>query len=219
MAKVSKRYAEAAKLVDRSKTYSIEEAVKLSKETSKTKFDASVEVSFRLNVDPRHADQQIRGAMVLPNGTGKTQRVCVVAQGEKEKEAQAAGADFVGGADIIEKISKGWFDFDVLVATPDMMGQLGRLGRVLGPKGLTRGVGKGVEEIKKGKVTYRVDKEGNVNLAIGKTSFTDEALVENFNAIFNTIAKARPATVKGAYMKNLVVSTTMGPGIHVEIVK
>ena len=206
----------------------IEEAVKLAKETSKTKFDASVEVSFRLNVDPRHADQQIRGAMVLPNGTGKTQRVCVVAQGEKEKEAQAAGADFVGGADIIEKISKGWFDFDVLVATPDMMGQLGRLGRVLGPKGLmpnpktgtvTMDVAKAVDEIKKGKVTYRVDKEGNVNLAIGKTSFTDEALVENFNAIFNTIAKARPATVKGAYMKNLVVSTTMGPGIHVEIVK
>mgnify|MGYP000432249231 CR=1 FL=1 len=218
MAKVSKRYAEAAKLVDRSKTYSIEEAVKLAKETSKTKFDASVEVSFRLNVDPRHADQQIRGAMVLPNGTGKTQRVCVVAQGEKEKEAQAAGADFVGGADIIEKISKGWFDFDVLVATPDMMGQLGRLGRVLGPKGLMD-VAKAIDEIKKGKVTYRVDKEGNVNLAIGKTSFTDEALVENFNAIFNTIAKARPATVKGAYMKNLVVSTTMGPGIHVEIVK
>ena len=218
MAKVSKRYAEAAKLVDRSKTYSIEEAVKLAKETSKTKFDASVEVSFRLNVDPRHADQQIRGAMVLPNGTGKTQRVCVVAQGEKEKEAQAAGADFVGGADIIEKISKGWFDFDVLVATPDMMGQLGRLGRVLGPKGLMD-VAKAIDEIKKGKVTYRVDKEGNVNLAIGKTSFTDEALVENFNAIFNTIAKARPATVKGAYMKILVVSTTMGPGIHVEIVK
>lgn len=156
------------------------------------------------------------------------QRVCVVAQGEKEKEAQAAGADFVGGADIIEKISKGWFDFDVLVATPDMMGQLGRLGRVLGPKGLmpnpktgtvTMDVAKAIDEIKKGKVTYRVDKEGNINLAIGKTSFTDEALVENFNAIFNTIAKARPATVKGAYMKNLVVSTTMGPGIHVEIVK
>ena len=210
MAKVSKRYAEAAKLVDRSKTYSIEEAVKLAKETSKTKFDASVEVSFRLNVDPRHADQQIRGAMVLPNGTGKTQRVCVVAQGEKEKEAQAAGADFVGGADIIEKISKGWFDFDVLVATPDMMGQLGRLGRVLGPKGLMPNPKTG---------TYRVDKEGNINLAIGKTSFTEEALVENFNAIFNTIAKARPATIKGAYMKNLVVSTTMGPGIHVEIVK
>ena len=185
MAKVSKRYAEAAKLVDRSKTYSIEEAVKLAKETSKTKFDASVEVSFRLNVDPRHADQQIRGAMVLPNGTGKTQRVCVVAQGEKEKEAQAAGADFVGGADIIEKISKGWFDFDVLVATPDMMGQLGRLGRVLGPKGLmpnpktgtvTMDVAKAIDEIKKGKVTYRVDKEGNINLAIGKTSFTEEAL-------------------------------------------
>ena len=228
MAKVSKRYAEAAKLVDRSKTYSIEEAVKLAKETSKTKFDASVEVSFRLNVDPRHADQQIRGAMVLPNGTGKTQRVCVVAQGEKEKEAQAAGADFVGGADIIEKISKGWFDFDVLVATPDMMGQLGRLGRVLGPKGLmpnpktgtvTMDVAKAVDEIKKGKVTYRVDREGNLNVIIGKASFDNDKLVENFKAIYGVIAKARPAAVKGTYMKKIVLSSTMGPGIPVTVEK
>ena len=226
MAKVSKRYAEAAKLVDRSKTYSIEEAVKLAKETSKTKFDASVEVSFRLNVDPRHADQQIRGAMVLPNGTGKTQRVCVVAQGEKEKEAQAAGADFVGGADIIEKISKGWFDFDVLVATPDMMGQLGRLGRVLGPKGLmpnpktgtvTMDVTKAIDEIKKGKVEYRVDKDGNINVMIGKLSFADEALAENYKAIYDVLVKARPAAVKGAFIKNLVLSTSMGPGIKLEI--
>lgn len=226
MAKVSKRYAEAAKLVDRSKTYSIEEAVKLAKETSKTKFDASVEVSFRLNVDPRHADQQIRGAMVLPNGTGKTQRVCVVAQGEKEKEAQAAGADFVGGADIIEKISKGWFDFDVLVATPDMMGQLGRLGRVLGPKGLmpnpktgtvTMDVTKAIEEIKKGKVEYRVDKDGNINCLIGKSSFSDEALAENFKALYDAILKARPATVKGAYVKSVTVSSTMGPGVKVVV--
>lgn len=224
MAKVSKRYAEAAKLVDRSKTYSIEEAVKLAKETSKTKFDASVEVSFRLNVDPRHADQQIRGAMVLPNGTGKTQRVCVVAQGEKEKEAQAAGADFVGGADIIEKISKGWFDFDVLVATPDMMGQLGRLGRVLGPKGLmpnpksgtvTMDVANAVDEIKKGKVTYRVDRDGNLNIMIGKISFEEAQIVENFNAIYTRIVKARPSTVKGTYMRNCVLTSTMGPAIHI----
>lgn len=226
MAKVSKRYAEAAKLVDRSKTYSIEEAVKLAKETSKTKFDASVEVSFRLNVDPRHADQQIRGAMVLPNGTGKTQRVCVVAQGEKEKEAQAAGADFVGGADIIEKISKGWFDFDVLVATPDMMGQLGRLGRVLGPKGLmpnpktgtvTMNVANAVDEIKKGKVEYRVDKEANINVMIGKCSFDTEKLYENFKTLYNVIMKARPASVKGNYVLNVVLSSNMGPGIRVEL--
>ena len=226
MAKVSKRYAEAVKLVDRSKTYSIEEAVKLAKETSKTKFDASVEVSFRLNVDPRHADQQIRGAMVLPNGTGKTQRVCVVAQGEKEKEAQAAGADFVGGADIIEKISKGWFDFDVLVATPDMMGQLGRLGRVLGPKGLmpnpktgtvTPDVAKAIDEIKKGKVEYRVDKDGNLNVMIGKVSFTEQALAENYKALYDQIVRVKPATVKGAYIKGVTISTTMGPGIKVTV--
>ena len=228
MAKKSKRYLEAAKLVDSSKSYSIEEAVALLKKVATSKMDESVELSFNLNVDPRHADQLIRGAMVLPNGTGKTQTVAVVADGEKAKEAQEAGADFVGDQDLIDKISKGWFGFDVLVATPNMMGKLGRLGRVLGPKGLmpnpktgtvTMDVANAVDEIKKGKVTYRVDKEGNINLAIGKTSFTDEALVENFNAIFNTIAKARPATVKGAYMKNLVVSTTMGPGIHVEMVK
>ena len=224
MAKVSKRYAEAAKLVDRSKTYSIEEAVKLAKETSKTKFDASVEVSFRLNVDPRHADQQIRGAMVLPNGTGKTQRVCVVAQGEKEKEAQAAGADFVGGADIIEKISKGWFDFDVLVATPDMMGQLGRLGRVLGPKGLmpnpktgtvTMDVAKAVNESKGGKVNYRTDKDGNVHLPIGRVSFDSAKLVENYEAIHALLLRMRPSVVKGTYVKNCVVSSTMGPAVKV----
>ena len=224
MAKVSKRYAEAAKLVDRSKTYSIEEAVKLAKETSKTKFDASVEVSFRLNVDPRHADQQIRGAMVLPNGTGKTQRVCVVAQGEKEKEAQAAGADFVGGADIIEKISKGWFDFDVLVATPDMMGQLGRLGRVLGPKGLmpnpktgtvTMDVTKAIKEIKSGKVEYRLDKTNIIHLGFGKVSFGAEKLAENYDAIMGAIIKAKPAAAKGQYIRSVSVSTTMGPGLYI----
>ena len=228
MAKVSKRYAEAAKLVDRSKTYSIEEAVKLAKETSKTKFDASVEVSFRLNVDPRHADQQIRGAMVLPNGTGKTQRVCVVAQGEKEKEAQAAGADFVGGADIIEKISKGWFDFDVLVATPDMMGQLGRLGRVLGPKGLmpnpktgtvTMDVTKAVNDIKAGKIEYRLDKANIIHCPVGKASFTAEQLNDNFNTLMDAIVKAKPASAKGTYMKSVTVTSTMGPGIKVNTLK
>ena len=228
MAKVGKKYAEAAKKVDRSKTYSVAEAVKLAKETNVAKFDASVEVSFKLNVDPRHADQQIRGAMVLPHGTGKTQRVCVITQGPKEQEAKDAGADFVGGKELLEDIQKGWFDFDVIVATPNMMGELGKLGRVLGPKGLmpnpktgtvTMDVAKAVEDIKKCKVEYRVDKEGNINLMIGKVSFDDEKLVDNFNAIYNTIVKARPAAVKGAFIKNLVLSTTMGPGIHVEIVK
>lgn len=228
MAKVGKKYAEAAKLVDRSKAYTIEEAVALAKQTSTVKFDASVEVSFRLNVDPRHADQQIRGAMVLPNGTGKSQKVCVITQGAKEQEAKDAGADYVGGSELLDQISKGWFDFDVIVATPDMMGQLGKLGRLLGPKGLmpnpktgtvTMDVAKAIEDIKKGKVEYRVDKEGNINLMIGKTSFEDRALVENFKAIYGTIAKARPAAVKGTYIKNLVLSTTMGPGIHVAVEK
>ena len=228
MAKVGKKYAEAAKLVDRSKSYSIEEAVALAKQTNYAKFDASVEVSFRLNVDPRHADQQIRGAMVLPNGTGKSQKVLVITQGAKEQEAKDAGADFVGGKEMLDEIQKGWFGFDVIVATPDMMGQLGRLGRVLGPKGLmpnpktgtlTMDIAKAVEDIKKGKVEYRVDKEGNINLMIGKTSFDDQALVENFKAIYSTIAKARPAAVKGTYIKNLVLSTTMGPGIHVSVEK
>lgn len=228
MAKVGKRFAEAAKLVDRSKTYAIEEAVALAKQTSTVKFDASVEVSFRLNVDPRHADQQIRGAMVLPNGTGKSQKVCVITQGAKEQEAKDAGADYVGGSELLDQISKGWFDFDVIVATPDMMGQLGKLGRLLGPKGLmpnpktgtvTMDVAKAIEDIKKGKVEYRVDKEGNINLMIGKTSFEDQALVENFKAIYSTIAKARPAAVKGTYIKNLVLSTTMGPGIRVVVEK
>lgn len=228
MAKVSKRYAEAAKLVDRSKLYTIEEAVALAKQTSTTKFDASVEVSFNLNVDPRHAEQQIRGAMVLPNGTGKTQRVCVIAQGEKEKIALEAGADVVGSDEIIQNIQKGWLEFDVLIATPDMMGKLGRLGRILGPKGLmpnpktgtvTQDVAKAIDEVKKGKVTYRVDREGNINVLIGKTSFTEEQLIENFKAIYKVIAKARPTVVKGTYMKNLVLSTTMGPGIHVTVEK
>ncbi|WP_273402146.1 50S ribosomal protein L1 [Traorella massiliensis] len=224
MAKVGKKYSEAAKLVDRSKTYTIEEAVALVKKASFEKFDASVEVSYNLNVDPRHADQQIRGAMVLPNGTGRTQRVCVIANGPQEQEAKDAGADYVGGKELIEQISKGWFEFDVLVAIPSMMGELGKLGRLLGPKGLmpnpktgtvTMDVKKAVEDIKKGKVEYRVDKEGNINLLIGKVSFDEEKLVENFKAINDTILRARPAAVKGAFVKNCTISSTMGPGVKV----
>ncbi|MEY8380256.1 50S ribosomal protein L1 [Ileibacterium valens] len=226
MAKKSKRFAEASKLVDKTKTYTVEEAVALAKKASTAKFDETVEVSFNLNVDPRHADQQIRGAMVLPNGTGKSQTVAVVAEGDKAKEAEEAGADFVGADDLIEKIQSGWLGFDVLIATPNMMGKLGKLGRMLGPKGLmpnpktgtvTMDVTNAVNEVKKGKITYRVDKAGNINCLIGKVSFDDGKLVENFQALYDVIKKARPAKVKGTYMKNLVLSTSMGPGIHVEI--
>ena len=224
MAKKSKRYLEAAKLVDSSKSYSIEEAVALLKKVATSKMDESVELSFNLNVDPRHADQLIRGAMVLPNGTGKTQTVAVVADGEKAKEAQEAGADFVGDQDLIDKISKGWFGFDVLVATPNMMGKLGRLGRVLGPKGLmpnpktgtvTMDVANAVDGIKKGKVTYRVDRDGNLNVMIGKASFDEEKLIENFKAIYTRIVKARPSSIKGTYMNTCVLTSTMGPAIHI----
>lgn len=228
MAKTSKRYRAAAEKVDFEKAYPVAEAVALAKELASAKFDETVELCFNLNVDPRHADQQIRGAMVLPNGTGKTQKVAVVAEGDKAREAEEAGADFVGSDEMIQKIQGGWMDFDVLITTPNMMGKLGRLGRILGPKGLmpnpktgtvTMDVANAVNEVKKGKVTYRVDKDGNINVLIGKVSFDDGKLVENFNAIFNTILKARPTKVKGTYMKNLVLSTTMGPGIKVEIVK
>ena len=224
MAKRSKRYQEAAKLVDSSKKYTIDEAVALLKKTASSKMDESVEVCFNLNVDPRHADQLIRGALVLPNGTGKTQKVAVVAEGDKAKEAQDAGADFVGGQELIDQISGGWFDFDVLVATPNLMGKLGRLGRVLGPKGLmpnpksgtvTMDVANAVEEIKKGQVTYRVDRDGNLNIMIGKISFEEAQIVENFNAIYTRIVKARPSTVKGTYMRNCVLTSTMGPAIHI----
>ena len=221
-----KKYTAALAQIERTKTYSIDEAVALAKKTSVTKFDSSVEVSFFLNVDPRQAEQNIRGAMVLPNGTGRTQRVLVITQGEKEEEAKNAGADFVGGADMIQKIQQGWFDFDVIVATPDMMGQLGKLGRVLGPKGLmpnpktgtvTMNVADAVEQIKKGKIEYRVDKDGNINVMIGKCSFTEAALAENFKALYNQILRVKPASVKGSYIKGLTVSTTMGPGIRVTV--
>ncbi|MCM3706646.1 50S ribosomal protein L1 [Paenibacillus sp. FSL R5-0490] len=225
MAKKSKKYAEAVKLVDSSKAYPIAEAIELTKKTNFAKFDATVEVAFRLGVDPKKADQQIRGAVVLPNGTGKTQRVLVFAKGEKAKEAEAAGADFVGDSEYINKISQGWFDFDVIVATPDMMGEVGKLGRVLGPKGLmpnpktgtvTFDVQKAVNEIKAGKVEYRVDKAGNIHVPIGKVSFEDEKLVENFNTIFDTMMKVKPAAAKGTYMKNVSVTSTMGPGVKVD---
>ncbi|EIJ80031.1 50S ribosomal protein L1 [Bacillus methanolicus PB1] len=225
MAKKGKKYLEAAKLVDRSKAYAIEEAIDLVKKTSIVKFDATVEAAFRLGVDPRKADQQIRGAVVLPNGTGKTQRVLVFAKGEKAKEAEAAGADYVGDSEYINKINQGWFEFDVIVATPDMMGEVGKLGRVLGPKGLmpnpktgtvTFDVERAVKEIKAGKVEYRVDKAGNIHVPIGKTSFESEKLVENFNTIFETMLKVKPAAAKGTYMKNVTVTSTMGPGIKVD---
>ena len=201
------------------------EAVELVKKTSTTKFDASVEVAFRLGVDPKKADQQLRGAVVLPNGTGKTQRVLVFAKGEKAKEAEAAGADYVGDTEYINKISGGWFEFDVIVATPDMMGEVGKLGRTLGPKGLmpnpktgtvTFDVAKAVGEIKAGKVEYRVDKAGNVHVPIGKVSFEDEKLVENFNTIFDTMVKVKPAAAKGTYMKNVAITSTMGPSVKID---
>ncbi|EIP8073291.1 50S ribosomal protein L1 [Enterococcus faecalis] len=225
MAKKSKKMQEALKKVDATKAYSVEEAVALAKDTNIAKFDATVEVAYKLNVDPKKADQQIRGAVVLPNGTGKTQTVLVFAKGEKAKEAEAAGADFVGDDDMVAKIQGGWFDFDVVVATPDMMATVGKLGRVLGPKGLmpnpktgtvTMDVTKAVEEVKAGKVTYRVDKAGNIHVPIGKVSFDNEKLIENFNTINDVLLKAKPSTAKGQYIKNISVTTTFGPGIHVD---
>lgn len=225
MAKKSKQYQTALKQVDVTKAYSVEEAVALVKEIDFAKFDATVEVAYRLGVDPKKADQQIRGAVVLPNGTGKTQRVLVFAKGEKAKEAEAAGADYVGESDLVQKISGGWFDFDVIVATPDMMGEVGRLGRVLGPKGLmpnpktgtvTMDVTKAVNEIKAGKVTYRVDKAGNVQAPIGKVSFSTDKLIENFKTINDTMLKVKPSSAKGQYIKNITVTTTFGHGVKVD---
>ena len=220
-----KKYVEAVSKIEKGKAYTKEEAAKLVKETSVSKFVSSVEIAVRLNLDTKKADQQLRGAIVLPNGTGKTKKVLVVARGENAKKAEAAGADFVGDVDILEKIEKeNWFGFDVMIATPDMMPLLGKLGKVLGPKGLmpnpktgtvTMDVAKAVNEIKKGKVEYRVDKEGNINCLIGKLSFTDEALAENYKALYDVILRARPAAVKGAYMKNVVLTSTMGPGVRV----
>ena len=218
MAKKSKKMQDALKKVDSSKVYPVAEAVALAKETNIAKFDATVEVAYRLNVDPKKADQQIRGAVVLPNGTGKTQTVLVFAKGDKAKEAEAAGADFVGDDDMVQKIQNGWFDFDVVVATPDMMATVGRLGRVLGPKGLMPNpkTGTVTMDVTKAKVTYRVDKAGNIHVPIGKVSFDDEKLVENFAAIHDVLLKAKPSAAKGQYMKNVTITTTFGPGIHVD---
>lgn len=224
MAKASKRLAEAVKTVDRAKAYDAKEAFELVKSLASAKFDETVEIAVRLGVDPKKQDQQIRGAVVLPNGTGKTARVLVFAKGDKAKEAEAAGADFVGDDDLIQKVSQGWFDFDVVVATPDMMGSVGRLGRLLGPKGLmpnpktgtvTFDVTRAVQEIKAGKIEYRLDKAGIIHAPIGKASFEVSKLLENFQTLLDALQKAKPAAAKGVYMRNVSVSSTMGPGIRV----
>ena len=225
MAKKSKSMRAAIEKVDATKLYSVEEAVALAKEASIAKFDASVEVAYNLNIDTKKSDQQIRGAMVLPNGTGKTARVLVFARGEKAKEAEAAGADFVGADELVTKINGGCLDFDVVIATPDMMAVVGRLGRVLGPRNLmpnpktgtvTMDVTKAIEESKAGKVNYRADKAGNIHVPIGKVSFDNEKLIENFKAINAVVVAAKPATAKGTYITNLSVTTTMGAGVKVD---
>lgn len=227
MKKRSKKYTEALSKIEKGKVYTKEEAIKLVKETSISSFDGSVEIAMRLNLDTKKADQQLRGAIVLPKGTGKTQRVLVFARGPKAKEAQDAGADYVGDVDLLEKIEKeNWFEFDTMIATPDMMPLLGKLGRVLGPKGLmpnpktgtvTLDVAKAVEEVKAGRVEYRTDSFGNIHGVIGKVSFSEEDLLANMDAFVSQILRIKPATVKGDYIKNISVSSSMGPGIKVEI--
>lgn len=224
--KRSKKYLEASKEIEKNKAYSLEEAVALAKKTATTKFDSSVELAMRLNLDTRKAEQQLRGATVLPNGIGKTKTVLVIAKGENAKIAKEAGADFVGDVDMLEKIEKeNWFGFDTMIATPDMMPALGKLGRVLGPKGLmpnpktgtvTTDVKKAVEEVKKGRVEYRTDSYGNVHVLVGKVSFDDAKLVENIKAFVSIIVKSKPSVVKGTYIKNVALSTTMGPGVKVD---
>ena len=223
--KVSKRYAESAKLVDSNKEYGIKEALDIIEKMPKTKFDQTVELHVKLGVDSKHADQQVRGTVVLPHGTGKTQRVLVFAKGPKAEEAEKAGADFVGAEELIPKIQNdNWFEYDVIVATPDMMGVVGRLGKVLGPKGLmpnpksgtvTMDVTKAINEIKSGKVEYRLDKTNIIHLGFGKVSFGAEKLAENYDVIMNAIIKAKPAAAKGQYIKSVSVSTTMGPGLYI----
>jgi large subunit ribosomal protein L1 len=224
LAKHGKKYEEASKLLNRDHVYDPEEALEIVKKAASAKFDETVEVAVRLGVDPKKADQQVRGAVVLPNGTGRTQRVLVFAKGEKAKEAESAGADFVGDADMINKIQQGWFDFDVIVATPDMMGEVGKLGRVLGPKGLmpnpktgtvTFDVTRAVNEIKAGKIEYRVEKGGNIHAPIGKVSFDKEKLLENYYALMDALQKAKPAASKGHYIRNVSFASTMGPGVRV----
>ena len=227
--KRGKKYTEAAKMIDRAAQYDVAEAVSLVKKTGVAKFDETVEAHVRLGVDGRHADQQVRGAVVLPHGTGKTVRVLVFAKGDKATEAEAAGADFVGAEELIPRIqNEGWFDFDVVVATPDMMGVVGRLGRVLGPKGLmpnpkagtvTMDVTKAVNDIKAGKIEYRLDKANIIHCPVGKASFTEEQLTENFNTLMDAIIKAKPASAKGTYMKSVTITSTMGPGVKVNPLK
>ena len=225
MAKHGKRYLEAAKKVDSTKFYSVDEAMKLAKETSYANFDATIEVAYNLNVDPKQADQQIRGALVLPNGTGKSKKVVVFAEGPQADQAKEAGADEVGSDDLVEKVQNGYLDFDVVIATPMMMAKVGRLGRILGPKGLmpnpktgtvTMDVAKAVENQKAGQVEYRVDKQGLIHAPIGKPSFDAEKLAQNFDALRDVILRARPASAKGQYVKSVAVSATFGPGIHLD---
>ena len=227
--KKGKRYVESAKLVDRTNLYDVEEAVSIIKKTANAKFDETIEAHIKLGVDGRHADQQVRGAVVLPHGTGKKVRVLVFAKGDKVEEAQAAGADFVGGQELVPKIqNEGWLDFDVVVATPDMMGVVGRLGRVLGPKGLmpnpkagtvTMDVTKAVNDIKAGKIEYRLDKTNIIHVPIGKASFTEEQLADNFHTLMGAIVKAKPAAAKGQYLRSVTITSTMGPGIKLNPVK
>ena len=224
--KKGKKYVEAAKLVEKNKLYSKEEAIDLVKKTSTTKFDSSVELALSLNLDTKKADQQLRGTICLPNGTGKTKKILVIAKGPKAAEAKEAGADYVGDMDYLEKIEKeNWFDFDTLIATPDMMPQLGKLGKILGPKGLmpnpktgtvTMDIKKAVLEVKQGRIEYRTDSYGNVHTIIGKVSFTNKQLLENLEAFVSLILKTKPSVVKGTYVKNISVSTTMGPGIKID---
>ena len=227
--KTGKRYSEAAKLIEKTKTYDLEEAVALVKKTASAKSDETIEAHFRLGVDGRHADQQVRGAVVLPHGTGKTVKVLVFAKGNKVDEALAAGADYAGGDELVPKIqNEGWLDFDVVVATPDMMGVVGRLGRVLGPKGLmpnpkagtvTMDVTKAINDIKAGKIEYRLDKSNIIHVPIGKASFTEEQLTDNFQTLIDAVVKAKPAAAKGQYIKSLVVASTMGPGVKLNVTK